>query len=192
MTCDRAGNANQFLETSVYTLSTSLTLGDLLVLFLGGLSVLYVAIGADSMDQIKTLPVCTRVYCKSTWRRSIETVAIVVPYSLRILLFMRDLNLWFIQGRLLLGGKIKTRYMCSSTSTSRQKGDVQMSVGGFSVAFFRSMQWWNTILSYLDDVCLLAGNRREPVSRNLLVCVKSGYSNMTRISIPFMLTGEFP
>lgn len=86
MTCDRAGNANPFLETSVYTLSTSLVLGDLLlVLFLGGLSVLYVAIGADSMDQIKTLPVCTRVYCKSTRRRSIETVAIVVNCSRQLI-----------------------------------------------------------------------------------------------------------
>lgn len=82
-----------FLETSVYTLSTSWELGDLLVLFLGGLSVLYVAIGADSTDQIKTLPVCTQVYCKSTWRRSIETVANVVLYHLRICLSVSNLSL---------------------------------------------------------------------------------------------------
>lgn len=41
MTRDRAGNANPFLETSVYTLWTSLVLEYLLLaLFLGGLSVL--------------------------------------------------------------------------------------------------------------------------------------------------------
>jgi hypothetical protein len=67
-----AGNANPFLETSVYTLSTSLVLGDLLpVLSLGGLSVLYVAIGADSKDQIKTLPVCTHCQpCRMSLEKS--------------------------------------------------------------------------------------------------------------------------
>lgn len=99
-----------FLETSVYTLSTSWELGDLLVLFPGGLSVLYVAIGADSTDQIKTLPDCTQVYCKSTWRRSIETVAIVVLYHFRIFLSVPNLNLYFVRDRLLLEEKIKPRF----------------------------------------------------------------------------------
>lgn len=123
ITCDRAGNANPFLEISVYTLSTSLTLGDLLVLFPGDLPVLYVAIGADSMDQIKTLPVCTHVYCKSTWRCCHETVVIVVLYYFFVLFSMSYSNLLFAQGSLFLGNKIKTRYVCSPSSTARHEGD---------------------------------------------------------------------
>jgi hypothetical protein len=122
MTCDRAGNANPFLETSVYTLSTSLVLGDflLLVLFLGDLSVLYVAIGADSEDQIKTLPVCTYVHCKCT-RRSIKTVAAVMFYYFRICLSMSDLTVTF-RGSSLLEDKIDKIHV--QTSTAREKGNV--------------------------------------------------------------------
>jgi hypothetical protein len=60
-----------------YILSTKLALGDPL-LSLGAVSVMYVAIGADSMGQMKMLPVCTRDCCKFVWRGfSIARVATV-------------------------------------------------------------------------------------------------------------------